>query len=267
MSSKHRIRSILIVLLLIAVVVTFHIVRRNSTMRGMEVTIVREENRNTPRTELITSEEIVSIITKAYPKLLATDIKDVNKKGIASLLKENPYILNAKVKMTAGGKMLVTVEQREPVARLFYQGGEFYLSRQGTYMPINPKHYCHILVASTEHNEPHIINIEKLNLADTAIHKQPYSPMMLWKLASFLHDNPDYGDLFDQAHLKDNGDLCLIPKLGSIEIIVGDTSFLDTKLEKLWTFFKQGINQTGWEAYSSVNLKYKGQVVAKRKSK
>ena len=38
------------------------------------------------------------------------------------------------------------------------------------------------------------------------------------------------------------------------------------KLEKLKVFYKEGLTKVGWDKYSVINLKYKGQVVCERKT-
>ena len=256
---KPFIRNILIVVLLIAIVVTFHIVRRNSTMRGLECKVAVEE------AVLLTPTDVDSLILDYCPNLLSLDIKDVDKKGIARMLKRHPYILYAETKMTTGGKLTVKVRQHNPVLRMFYQDNEYYISRQGTCMPLSAKHYCDILVGSTERQEPTLRHTTALHLADTANHNQPESLLKLWTVASYISDNPRYHGVFDQTAISENGDIYLIPKLGDIAVVIGDTTILEEKFNNLWAFFDHGISQVGWDAYSKINLKYKGQVVCTRK--
>jgi len=257
---RPSLRNIIIIVLLVAIVVTFHIVRRNSTMRGVEVNV------KTPsKSVLLDENDIDSLLLAEFPSLKQTDIKDVDRKAIAKKLKENPYVLDAAVRMTTGGKLVVDIEQRVPVVRMFYQNNEFYISRQGTCMPLAPRHYCHLLVGSTAQEEPLLKRPSRLDLADTSNHRQPTSLMKIWKLASFLSDNPKYGAIFDQVYVGDKGDLFLVPKLGELTVNVGDTSILDTKFRNLWSFFDQGISQVGWDTYSAISLKYKGQVVGTKK--
>ncbi len=257
---KPFVRNIIITVLLTAIVVTFHIVRRNSTMRGIEISISDGCKNN-----LLDDGEIENLILGHYPGLEQTDIKEVDTKGIVELLSGNPYVLTAKAHMSMGGKLQVSVTLRDPVVRMFYQDNEFYISRQGTYMPLTASHYSHVIVGSCGFEEPHCRNIHLLNLSDTSLHKQPFTLRKIWTLASFLYDNPQYGDIFDQISVEDKGDLFLVPKLGNLTVIVGDTSQLDKKFENMWAFLDQGINQVGWDTYSTINLKFNNQVVCSRK--
>ena len=257
---KPTLRNIIIVVLLVLVAVAFHIVRRNATMRGLECNVIPDRSAC-----ILTAQDVDSLILLNYPNLLKTDIKDINRKDIVKTLESHPYILCADAHLTTGGKLIVEVEQRAPVVRMFYQGNEFYISRQGTCMPLSSKHYCHVIVGSTMFEEPLLAQPTKLNLADTSNHNQPISPLKIWKLASFLYDNPKYGAIFDQVYVGEKGDLILVPKLGELTINVGDTSLLQQKFNNLWSFFDQGISQVGWDTYSAISLKFNGQVVCTRK--
>ena len=257
---RPSLKHIIIIVLLAAIVITFHIVRRNATMRGLECTVTPDRS-----SCLLSSHDVDSLILMNHPNLLKTDIKKVDKKAIVNTLEAHPYILHADARMTTGGKLVVNVQQHIPVVRMFYQGNEFYISREGTCMPLSSKRYCHLLVGSTMSEEPLLAQPTKLNLADTSNHRQPQSPLKIWKLASFLYDNPKYGDVFDQVYVGDKGDLFLVPKLGSITVNIGDTTMLQRKFTNLWAFFDQGISQVGWDTYSAISLKYKGQVVCTKK--
>lgn len=250
-----KIRNILILVLLTAIVATVHLLRRNAVMRGLECHV---ENAGPV---LLTPQEVDSLILIDFPRIKATRIKDIDKKEIESRLEQHPYILHADIDVTYGGKIIVNVTSQTPVVRMFYQGNEFYISREGTCMPLCPKHYCNILVGSSDWEEPLLKRPTDITLSDTSGQKQPLSLKKIWRLSSFLFDHPKYGDVFDQIYLGDKGDLYLVPKLSSLYILVGDTNDLETKFENLWAFFDQGINQVGWDAYSSISLKYKGQVV------
>lgn len=251
---RLNVRNLVIWLLIIAVVVAFHVVRRNSTMRGVE-TVVKGND-----ICLLTERDVDSIILAAYPRLLHTDIKHVEKKDICRTLENHPYVLNADVSMSAGGKLQVEVMQRTPVVRLFFQDKEFYLSEQGTYMPLCANHFCDVIVGSSEREEAKVKKIKEIDLADTAgVH--PFSLMSIWRLTKFLRENPCYDGVFDQVTMTAKGDLVLTPKLGSTVVIVGDTTMLDEKFENLWVFYDKGVKKMGWDTYKAINLKYRNQVV------
>jgi cell division protein FtsQ len=58
----------------------------------------------------------------------------------------------------------------------------------------------------------------------------------------------------------------LIPRLGQHRILLGDTTDLRDKLDRMRTFYLQGLNNTGWDKYELINLKYKNQVVCTKRN-
>lgn len=60
-------------------------------------------------------------------------------------------------------------------------------------------------------------------------------------------------------------DVWLIPRSGSFVIEFGDLSAAGDKLEKILKFYRDGLNNRGWDEYSVVSVAYKGQVVCKRR--
>jgi cell division protein FtsQ len=74
--------------------------------------------------------------------------------------------------------------------------------------------------------------------------------------------------LIGQIHLKKNGDFVLIPLVGD-QLIVFGSAFTDQevrdKFEKLKIFYTKGLPYEGWEKYSEISLKYRGQIVGKIK--
>ncbi|MBQ6955034.1 MAG: hypothetical protein IJP80_00240 [Bacteroidales bacterium] len=252
---RLNVKNLIIWLLIIAVVVTFHIVRRNSTMRGIETVVTGND------ICLLTERDVDSLLIAAYPTLRQTDIGRVEKRKIRQTLLDHPYILDAKVGMSAGGKLQVEVTQRAPIVRVFFQGNEFYISNEGTFMPLCAEHFCDIMIGSSEYAEPRLPNLRAIRLDDTASEHRSFALESIWRLARFIHDNQQYDGVFDQVAMTAKGDLVLTPKLGNTSVIVGDTLQLDEKFENLWVFYDQGVKKTGWDTYKTINLKYKNQLV------
>ena len=68
-----------------------------------------------------------------------------------------------------------------------------------------------------------------------------------------------------QIYVDEKNNVELIPRVGNHNIILGDASDLENKLEKLMIFYKKGLSKTGWNEYSTINLKYKNQIVCTKR--
>jgi cell division protein FtsQ len=57
----------------------------------------------------------------------------------------------------------------------------------------------------------------------------------------------------------------MVPKVGNHIVVFGNGEEIADKFRKLFIFYNDVLNKTGWNKYSAVNLSYKNQVVATRK--
>ena len=63
-----------------------------------------------------------------------------------------------------------------------------------------------------------------------------------------------------QVHF-DEGEVLLIPRVGSHKVNVGSFSNIIEKLDNLYHFYKVVIPEKGWQAYSNINLSFENQIV------
>ncbi len=71
--------------------------------------------------------------------------------------------------------------------------------------------------------------------------------------------------LIEQVYVTNRGEYILIPKLGDQKIILGPYENVADKFKRLKVFYKEGMPYEGWQKYSEINLKYKGQVVCRKR--
>ena len=70
----------------------------------------------------------------------------------------------------------------------------------------------------------------------------------------------------EQLYVNKEFEIELIPRVGNHRIVVGDATDIKTKLDKLKVFYDKGLNKTGWNEYSVINLKFANQVVCKKRN-
>jgi len=68
-----------------------------------------------------------------------------------------------------------------------------------------------------------------------------------------------------EIYLNSKGEFDLIPQLGNHLIRFGTMEDASTKLNNLDIFYRKALIGEGWDKYETINLKYKNQVVCKRK--
>ncbi len=59
-------------------------------------------------------------------------------------------------------------------------------------------------------------------------------------------------------------ELELVPRSGDYTILFGRIENVEERLKKLLHFYEEGLNNMGWDKYSTINIKYDGQVVCSK---
>ena len=73
--------------------------------------------------------------------------------------------------------------------------------------------------------------------------------------------------MIEQIYIAENGDIILCPQVGNLEVIFGDLNNIEEKFHRLLAFYKNIAPHEGWGKYSTVNLKYRKQIVCKLNKK
>lgn len=235
---------------LAVLVIIANVNRSHSQVRGIEVSI------RYGRTPVLVSEQTVAdSILSALPHLTTQLVGSVDRKSVAEAAAHVPYLSDISTSVSVSGKVVVRAVQRRPIARLFYGSREYYFDNDGNMMPMSRTGECNVLVAGGNFTEP--LNTDSLNSQTLA----------LVTLANYLDREKRYRDLIDQIYIERDGDIIMIPKLGDHIIELGAPDNLDTKFSNLLAFYRHGMPRAGWNTYSRVSLKYRGQVVCTKETK
>ena len=213
-------------------------------------------------------------------------LESIDIQEIETFLKDNPFVKNADVYTTINGELRVDVQQRKPLIRIFNKKGEsFYLDEGGVIMPLSFSYTARVVVANgnidtdyyslyrlsknqkwsidkfTEGLLNSMNKIENLRSEEIDSIRSFKQYVGLYELAKFIAADKFWNAQISQIYVNNSGDFELIPRVGNHQIILGEVEKLDKKFAKLKLFYKDGLNKTGWNEYSKINLKYKNQVV------
>jgi len=185
----------------------------------------------------------------------------INVNALEKRIKNNSAIKSAEVYTTINGDLIVDVKQRRPIVRIFSGNDTYYMDEFGSLMPISDKYTSRLLVVNGYLNEPHAKRY-KLNYAhieDTLKTKTLLDD--IYELSKFIDESEFWKAQIEQVYVNKDLEFELIPKVGNHKIVFGSIENLAGKFEKLMIFYKKGLSKMGWNEYSSINLKYKNQVV------
>ena len=86
-------------------------------------------------------------------------------------------------------------------------------------------------------------------------------------IADYINNTPPWNKEIQQIYVKDPKHIEFIPSTGNHTVIIGEPIDIEDKLNRLQNFYQQGLNKTGWNKYSTINLNYANQIVCTKKNK
>ena len=89
----------------------------------------------------------------------------------------------------------------------------------------------------------------------------------LMSIAGFINDDEFWNSQIEQIYFDNNRQITLIPRVGSHIIEFGKAENIEEKLEKLHTFYLNGMNKVGWNKYSKLNIEFSNKVICTQKNK
>lgn len=169
-------------------------------------------------------------------------------------LTANIWVKSAQLFFDNNEKLQVNVLEREPVARIFTRvGTTFYIDSSIEVLPLSEKFSARLPVFTDFPSDKPLVKADSDLLTDIkniswAVQKDSFAMAMI-----------------DQIDITPQRTFEMVPKIGNQIIIFGDATDISGKLNNLQLFYKKVITKTGWNYYNTIDLEYKGQIVAKRK--
>jgi cell division protein FtsQ len=71
----------------------------------------------------------------------------------------------------------------------------------------------------------------------------------------------------EQIYFEKNGKVIMVPRVGNHIIELGPAEELDKKLEKLYSFYQNGMNSIGWNKYSRINVEFSDKVICTKRDR
>jgi cell division protein FtsQ len=211
----------------------------------------------------VENDDIKELLNNKGKKLSGFELNNINISLLETLIENNPYVENAEVYSTIDGTLYISIQQREPVIRIITtKDDQYYIDKEGRFMPLSEKFTARVPVASgnlfTAFGDLSIPVIERT--CDSLGIKKPVV-CDVYKIARELMQDEFWDAQLEQIYVNSDNEVELIPRVGNHRILIGNSDNLKEKLDNLMVFYTKGLNNIGWEKYSTINMKYKGQVV------
>lgn len=239
---------ILCILLLIAVYLVMSATVLNSeptqrVCKGMELTI-----KDSIDYGFITPNEIKGILKQHKLLPEGKELANINVRQIEETLTKHPFIRNAECYLTSGGKVAIDLYQRVPFIRIMSNSGDnYYLDSQGEII-VAPNRPVHVVIA-------------------TGFIDRKFAKDELYPLGKFLQENEFWKAQIEQINVTAKQELELVPRVGKHILFLGKAGDYNEKFRKLQTFYKEALNQVGWNKYERISIEFTNQIICTKKEK
>ncbi|MEO7523904.1 MAG: hypothetical protein ABIT58_07400 [Ferruginibacter sp.] len=221
--------------------------------KGLEISIHGVSN------NFFIDESDVKHIISSYvgDNITGMEIEGFNLVAMENELKRDVWIKNAEMFFDNNEILQASVEEREPIARIFTTtGSSFYIDNSNMILPLSDKLSARLPVFTGFPTENKVLTRSDSNLV-----KDIHDLSMMIQRDSFLMAMIEQVDITPQRTFE------MLPKVGDQVIVFGDASGAEQKFKKLQLFYKKVMLKYGWNRYSMISLQYKGQVIGKLKGK
>ena len=234
-SSGKIIRTILSLsalgIILVCLAVSWGISRsaRSGTLcSGIEVSIT-----DSTESRFVSGKDILEYISEDYGKTEGIPVENLDLDRMEQMLDSRSAVLKSEAYCTKDGTLHILITQRKPVMRLQKGSEGFYVDREGYIFPIRPGRSGYVVVIDG--------NI----------------PLELDKTTRGKADN------IVQIHVRENGDLVLIPREGKEKFIFGKPDRIAEKFALMDCYYTNIVPARGNDRYRTVDVRYDRQIICK----
>lgn len=214
----------------------------------------------------VEEEDINAMVYHEIDTVLGRPISDIKTEHLEYKISNHPSVSKAEIYKTINGKLMIEVKQRTPIVRIFNQMGEsFYIDSTGRIMPPSPNYTSRVLIANGFIHDSFVdvYRENARNVSDTLENRSCVDE--IFTFAEFIRKDRFWNAQIEQLYVNKDFEIELIPRVGNHRIVFGDALSIQEKFDKLKVFYFKGLNKTGWNEYSIINLKYANQVVCTKR--
>lgn len=182
-------------------------------------------------------------------------IKNIDLRNIEALIEKNAWVKNAEVFINNNRELVVTIEEKEPIARVFtLQESSFYIDTLATQLPLSNNYNARVPVFTAfPTDKPKLAYADSLLMNDVI------------KIAKFISADSFWNAQVAQVNILPNATFEIVPVIGNQIISIGNANNLDKKFNRLYTFYNHIWLNSGLNKYEKLSIEFDNQIVAVKK--
>jgi len=196
--------------------------------------------------DLIDEDMVLTVLQEHSIDPVGLPLNEIEPERIEATLQMHPLVGKVQCYKTGGDLLRINLASKVPLVRVINnRGQDFYVDSKGEIL--------------TQHSLA-----VQLPVATGYIDRQ-FAANELLQVVRVLDRSDFWKAQVEQINVTKNGQIELVPRVGNHLLILGTADNVENKLERLMNFYEKGLDNVGWNKYSSISVAYDGQVVCKKR--
>ena len=196
----------------------------------------------------VPKDKIVSILDNYFTKeYLNINFNDLEKK-----IKSNPHIKKVTLYKDLTGNLNVIINQFQPIARIVHENKSIkYFDIDGEIFPTSLGYSHRVLL---------IFLTSKINFLNNNLNNTEFGVDLL-NMVKYIESDKFLSKIVSEIEVDNFKNIIIRPQISKQKIIFGYPDDLVNKFRKIKIFYEDIAPAKGWNTYSSVNVKYRNQII------
>lgn len=203
-------------------------------------------NINDKELGIISHDEVMDILKKEALDPSGKGLKDFYCSNIENFLDSISLIDKCQVYKSIKGYTVINIDCRIPIIKVYDKNKKIYHIDNDGNIIYGISKPLHLPIANGNINDSIATND-------------------VLAIARIINKDEFWGSQIEQIYFNDNRHITMVPRVGNHIIEFGEAQDIEDKFEKLYTFYKNGMNRIGWNKYSKLNIEYGNKVICTQK--
>lgn len=202
--------------------------------------------------------DIQQMIEDNHIETIGVPLKDVDLEQIAQHLQENPYIEKVNEVRFSSTRLRIVVTLKNILLHVYAQdGSQYFVDENGFMLPFSMVVTENVPIANGKIPDTFV---QRKNVKNSGSNLQ-----RVFRIASYMNNDDFYRAQFRQLYVTNTNEVILVPTIGRHKVIFGTDKDMEEKLFNLKQAYQQGLAYMGMDQYTTLDVRYKNRVIAKKR--
>lgn len=211
------------------------------------------------KNSFVTPKDVKMYLDKGYGEYIGQPLDSLDLVKIERIVDGRSAVKKSQAYVTKDGTLHVKVSQRKPVVRFQKTDGGFYADQEGYIFPLQSSYTSHVQVI--DGNIPLAANSGYKGAIENPDELRWFKKVMA--IVNYMENSKVWKDKIVQISVDNKGELILVPREGREKFRFGQPVDIEEKFRKMEAYYTTIIPEKGRHAYTSVDLRNRGQIVCK----